>query len=128
MKGIPIFSLSGVARICLLTFTLLLLSLCVEGQTVYVTNTGTKYHTSGCHYLSKSKIAMKVDSAITQDYTACSICKPQVSSSNKKKGIAEIETMPVKSATSSQCAGLTKAGNRCSRMTKEANGRCWQHQ
>ena len=128
MKAIRIFSLPVAVRICVLTSALILMSLFVFGQTVYVTNTGTKYHTSGCHYLSKSKIAIRIDSAITRDYTACSVCKPQVSSSNKKQGIAEIKTTPAKSATTSQCASLTKAGNRCSRLTKEANGRCWQHQ
>lgn len=127
MKAIPIFSLQVAARTCLLTCTLLLLSFCAFSQTVYVTNTGSKYHTSGCQYLRKSKIAIQVDSAIIQNYTACSVCKPQVSSSNRKQGIAETETAS-KGATSSQCAALTKAGNRCLRMTKEANGRCWQHQ
>jgi endonuclease G len=27
-----------------------------------------------------------------------------------------------------QCSGITKAGNRCRRMTKNANGKCFQHQ
>lgn len=128
MKTTPIFSLQVLARTALLICTLFLLSFCTFGQTVYVTNTGKKYHTSDCQYLNKSKIAIQLDSAVTRNYTACSACKPQVSSSNKKQGIAEIKTTSVKSATSSQCAALTKSGNRCSRMTKETNGKCWQHQ
>lgn len=35
---------------------------------------------------------------------------------------------PTKSnSTSVQCSGTTKAGNRCRRMTKSPNGRCYQH-
>jgi endonuclease G len=32
-----------------------------------------------------------------------------------------------KSGTSVQCSGITKAGNRCTRMTSSENGRCYQH-
>lgn len=43
--------------------------------TVYVTRTGAKYHTSGCRYLAKSKIAMKLKDAKGR-YSPCSVCKP----------------------------------------------------
>lgn len=45
-------------------------------DTVYVTNTGTKYHKSTCRHLAKSKIAMKKSEAIKKGYTACTVCKP----------------------------------------------------
>jgi hypothetical protein len=98
------------------------------GQTVYITNTGTKYHRSSCQYLSKSKIAMQVDSASQAGYTTCSVCKP---AANSNTGTTDQLVQPdpqTKSATTVQCSAKTKAGNRCSHMTKEANGRCWQHQ
>ena len=44
--------------------------------TVYITKTGTKYHTATCSYLKNSKIAISKDTAIAQGYTACSRCKP----------------------------------------------------
>lgn len=44
--------------------------------TVYVTKTGEKYHKSGCQYLRKSKIAIDLDDAIAEGYTACSKCGP----------------------------------------------------
>jgi len=44
--------------------------------TVYVTNTGSKYHRSGCRYLSQSKIAISLSQAKAQGYTACSVCDP----------------------------------------------------
>lgn len=45
-------------------------------DTVYITNTGTKYHKSTCRHLAKSKIAIKKTEAIKKGYTACSVCKP----------------------------------------------------
>lgn len=43
-------------------------------QTVYITNTGSKYHRSGCQYLRKSKISISLDQAKSQGYTSCSRC------------------------------------------------------
>lgn len=42
--------------------------------TVYVTNTGSKYHRAGCQYLSKSCIPISFLDAQNQGYTACSRC------------------------------------------------------
>ena len=44
--------------------------------TVYITDTGSKYHRDGCRYLKQSKIAIDKDSAIAQGYGACSVCNP----------------------------------------------------
>lgn len=44
-------------------------------STVYITNTGSKYHKSGCRYLRKSKIAISLTDA-KKSYDACSVCKP----------------------------------------------------
>lgn len=43
--------------------------------TVYITNSGTKYHREGCRFLSKSKIPISLDKA-KASYDACSVCKP----------------------------------------------------
>lgn len=42
--------------------------------TVYITNTGSKYHRSGCQYLRKSCIKTTLASAQARGYTACSKC------------------------------------------------------
>lgn len=47
-----------------------------NGATVYITNTGSKYHRSGCQYLRKSKIAISKSNAQSQGYTPCSRCHP----------------------------------------------------
>jgi membrane protein involved in colicin uptake len=42
---------------------------------VYVTKTGEKYHSDGCQYLSKSKIAISLSDA-KASYSPCSKCNP----------------------------------------------------
>lgn len=43
-------------------------------ETVYITDTGEKYHRLGCQYLRESCIAIPRNEAISQGYTACSRC------------------------------------------------------
>lgn len=50
-----------------------------DSCTVYITNTGTKYHNDGCYHLSKSKIPITLREAKEQGYTPCSVCKPPTS-------------------------------------------------
>lgn len=45
-----------------------------QGYTVYITNTGSKYHRAGCRHLKDSQIAINVNDAIAQGYTACKNC------------------------------------------------------
>jgi hypothetical protein len=44
--------------------------------TVYVTNTGAKYHNDGCRYLRKSRIPMSLEDAKASGYDPCSVCGP----------------------------------------------------
>ncbi|MGB5105567.1 MAG: thermonuclease family protein [Candidatus Zixiibacteriota bacterium] len=46
------------------------------GVTVYITNSGSKYHSLGCRYLSKSCIACDLSSALARGLTPCSVCGP----------------------------------------------------
>lgn len=43
-------------------------------QTVYITNTGEKYHHSGCVSLRRSCIPISLSSAKSRGYTACKLC------------------------------------------------------
>ena len=45
---------------------------------VYVTNTGKKYHTAICRYLSKSMIPISLSEARAR-YEPCSVCSPPIS-------------------------------------------------
>lgn len=42
--------------------------------TVYITDTGTKYHNSGCRFLKDSQYAISLDEAIAQGYEPCQVC------------------------------------------------------
>lgn len=45
--------------------------------TVYITRTGSKYHSAGCRYLSRSCIPINLSDAKDNKYTPCSVCNPQ---------------------------------------------------
>lgn len=47
-----------------------------DSKTVYITDTGEKYHSSGCQYLRKSKHAISISQAKSRGYTPCSKCRP----------------------------------------------------
>jgi len=55
----------------------------------------------------------------------------QIGSESPQTSDEQITVYPTqqktRSATSMQCSGITKAGNRCKRMTTSSNGRCFQH-
>lgn len=46
-----------------------------DSQTVYITDTGEKYHRGSCRYLSHSKHAISLKDA-KRGYTACKVCRP----------------------------------------------------
>ncbi|MEY8460678.1 hypothetical protein AALA69_06045 [Eggerthellaceae bacterium 24-137] len=47
-----------------------------SSRTVYITNTGSKYHSGGCRHLKKSKIAIGYNEARSQGYEPCGVCSP----------------------------------------------------
>lgn len=47
-----------------------------SGITVYITETGEKYHRSWCQYLSSSKIPISLEEAVQRGYGRCSKCDP----------------------------------------------------
>lgn len=106
-------------------------SLGLSAQTVYKTETGEKYHKATCKYLKYSKIEIDLQDAISLGYDACKVCKPTSTISKTKSNALgkkkKSTNNPVKNTSATQCTGRTKAGKRCKRMTKSANGRCYQH-
>lgn len=47
-----------------------------DSTTVYITNSGTKYHKAGCRYIKDSKIKTTIAKAKKDKYTPCKVCKP----------------------------------------------------
>ena len=43
---------------------------------VYITQSGSKYHTEECSHLSSSKIPITLSQAKQQGYEPCSVCDP----------------------------------------------------
>ncbi len=70
----------GVCVILLMLGCLVLTSSCdpitETDNYVYITETGTKYHRSGCRYLDSSSIKIERSTAQAQGYEACGVCKP----------------------------------------------------
>lgn len=46
------------------------------GTTVYLTKSGTKFHRDGCSSLSKSKISISYEDAVTRGFEPCGRCNP----------------------------------------------------
>jgi endonuclease YncB( thermonuclease family) len=71
-----------------------------ENVTVYVTNTGHKYHAAGCRYLARSQIPISLADAKARGYTPCSVCGGGISTNESalqpatKSGISPAPTNP----------------------------------
>lgn len=112
----------------LLTFLCLLAS-SLFSQRVYITRTGAKYHAEYCRYLSKSKIAISLDDALSRDYSPCSVCSPVLRSRNvANTGVSANASLTGNDDDSKQCIAITKKGSRCKRTAASGSLYCWQHQ
>ncbi len=69
-------------KLAIIAFLVLIISavLCAQAvtKTVYVTASGTKYHTQSCASLSRTKDVIPIDEkeAVEKGYKPCSRCKP----------------------------------------------------
>ncbi|MCH4193623.1 MAG: hypothetical protein LKF52_15130 [Butyrivibrio sp.] len=87
------------------SFTIPLTTYAASGDTtVYVTATGSKYHSAGCRYLKRSCYSISLQDAIDQNYTACSVCNPPTLTKSSKQTTGKTGT---KSKTSSKKAGTS---------------------
>ncbi len=98
-------------------------------QTVYVTQTGKKYHRDGCRYLGKSRIPKDLKAALAEGYTACSRCGPPKGNSDESATPSgdTSKTESKSSYVSQRCAATTKKGAQCKRKASAGRARCWQH-
>lgn len=94
----------------------------LSAQTVYITKTGTKYHSTDCRYLSQSKIAVDLDEAVNNGYGPCSVCrpvtKPKVKSTDERTGGYQLKDTIIKNPVVKQSIGsdqsvyITKSGTK----------------
>lgn len=45
-----------------------------KGKTVYITDTGSKYHSAGCRFIRSSKTAVSLSWAKSHGYGPCAVC------------------------------------------------------
>ena len=71
-------------KLFLITFSIIFTNNLIA-QTVYVTNTGEKYHVVNCRYLKYSQNETTIKKAKDLGYLACKVCKPTVENTPKIK-------------------------------------------
>jgi hypothetical protein len=72
--------------IFLVSFILFLMLGKLNAQTVYITESGKKYHAKNCSLAKTGKKGVELADAIKQGYEACKSCKaPTVADKPKKK-------------------------------------------
>lgn len=101
----------------------ILISFSSQGQSVYKTPSGKKYHLADCRMVNNVSEKLSISEALSSGLEPCSICHPPITSTsyisipNKARG----------EGATVQCKGITKSGTRCKHMTSIANGYCFQH-
>lgn len=105
---------------------LLFCALCLDGQDVYKTPSGERYHLASCRMVEN--VSEKLESAEEiriHGLSPCKICKPPLISGiqygfiSSDKSVGESERQ--------QCRGLTLKGRRCQHKTRLGDGYCYQH-
>jgi len=102
-------------------------------QVVYVTTSGTKYHSSSCSSLRKSKSEINLVDAINSGYSPCKMCSPPTlnnTESSIQSAPEATKASPLiqqQSSGDGQCQATTKKGTRCKRKAKAGSNYCWQH-
>ena len=102
--------------ICIIAFA--------DGQTVFKTPSGGKYHLAECRMVKNVSQEISVSEARALGLMPCKICNPD----NIYAGAAPTVHKAQGEDKGVQCRGYTKAGNRCRHYTKIGNGYCFQHQ
>jgi hypothetical protein len=93
----------------------------IGDDTVYVTQSGKKYHRAGCRLLSENKTALPLSQA-RLEHEPCRFCTGAQIAPEK---ILPLESIGKK--VTMQCLGQTKNGNRCKREAESGSKYCWQH-
>lgn len=91
-------------------------SLAADGSTtVYTTKTGSKYHSSGCRHLSRSRYSTTLQNAVSSGLGPCGTCHPPVLS-----GSTSNSTPSVRSSASVGSAAGTQASTKTNTQTSPA--------
>lgn len=72
-----------IAILLLLTFTKL------KSQTVYISESGKKYHTKNCSVAKTGKKGIELNEALKRGFEGCKVCNPATSKATQKPKEAE---------------------------------------
>lgn len=100
-----------------------LFAITMQSQTVCKTPSGQKYHLANCRMVKNVSKAVSISDALEVGLSPCKICKPPT----VQKSNNFVSKSTKGTASTVQCKGTTKAGNRCKHRTSIGNGYCFQH-
>lgn len=109
----------------ILTSLVIFFSFLAQGQDLYSTPSGKKYHLSNCRMVNNVSTKITLASLKTTNLAACKICKPPNRESIESHTTSKNKAAGTKNTV--QCKGKTKKGTRCKHKTSIANGYCFQH-
>lgn len=117
-----------------LLFIFSFITIASYSQTVVVCNGrySKRYHSSsdcnGLHNCKGGISSVSLSVAQNQGKTPCHICESGGNQNgSQRQSINSNKNRISNSGQSVQCSATTKAGNQCSRKTKDQSGLCWQH-
>lgn len=111
----------------LITFLCVLIAINIQGQTVYKTPNGTKYHQLNCRTIKNVKESISLADAQKLNLKACLVCKPDRYLKSKDELNEASKDASNELLKAVQCAGFTNKGIRCKHKTRNKNGYCYQH-
>lgn len=98
----------------------------INGQDLYKTPSGEKYHLSTCRMVKNVSAKIITPDGIRKlGLEPCKICQPPIQKAIIKSYSGTIKA--VGEGDSVQCKGKTVVGTRCLHKTRIANGYCYQH-
>jgi hypothetical protein len=76
-----------------------------QNITVYITRTGSKYHSAGCRYLAKSSKKVTLKEALDKGLSPCSKCNPPKADSKKPSSSAVSSVAPASNIATPAASG-----------------------
>lgn len=101
--------------------------------TVYVTASGSKYHTAACRYAGSARPVSLAE--VVQRNEPCKVCRPPGPDGPTTGGVQPTQlaetpdTVPksTPAGAGGRCVATTQKGTRCKRSASAGSAYCWQH-
>ncbi|MDR1024880.1 MAG: thermonuclease family protein [Treponema sp.] len=77
--------------------------------TVYITNSGEKYHRETCSSLRRSRIALRLEDAAESGYEPCGLCKPPVLAGSADQALYQVNIAELHSVSQADLSRMIRA-------------------